>query len=105
MNAKSDRRRALEASLADDPTDVFLRYGLAIQCLREGAVEEGRSRLASLVHDEPEYVAAYQQLGQSYIETGESDAAREILRLGRAKAIERGEAHAAAEMGGLLEMI
>ena len=42
MAEKSPRRQMLEQSLAEDPGDTFLRYGLAMQCLREGDVEEGR---------------------------------------------------------------
>ena len=102
MAEKSSRRQMLEASLAEDPADPFLRYGVALQCLREGDVEEGRSRLRELIADLPEdQVAAYQQLGQSYAETGERDEARAILRVGIAKAQKRGDWHAAAEMEGL----
>ena len=36
MAEKSRRRLMLEQSLAEDPADSFLRYGLAMQCLREG---------------------------------------------------------------------
>ena len=34
MAEKSPRRLRLEESLAEDPADPFLRYGLALQCLR-----------------------------------------------------------------------
>ena len=50
MAEKSPRRLMLESSLAEDPADTFLRYGLAVQCLREGDVEEGRQRLLALIH-------------------------------------------------------
>ena len=71
MAEKSRRRLMLEQSLAEDPADCFLRYGLAIQCLREGDVEEGRGRLEALIADHPDdQVAAYQQLGQSYRSDG-----------------------------------
>lgn len=106
MPEKSTRRRALEASLAENPEDTFLRYGVALQCLREGDLEEGRERLLALIGDHPDdQVAAYQQLGQSYLDTGESERAAETLRLGIGKARARGDAHAAAEMQGLLETI
>jgi len=106
MPEKSPRRRMLEASLAEDPGDTFLRYGVALQCLREGDTEEGRERLLSLIADHPDdQVAAYQQLGQSYVESGESERAAEVLRRGIAKAQARGDAHAASEMQGLLAMI
>ncbi|MDR3639395.1 MAG: tetratricopeptide repeat protein [Isosphaeraceae bacterium] len=106
MTEKSIRRQKLEASLAADPADTFLRYGLALQCLREGDTEEGRERLVALIGEHPDdQIAAYQQLGQSYLEAGESERAAETLRLGIAKAQARGDAHAAAEMQGLVAMI
>lgn len=106
MGEKSKRRLMLEQSLAEDPADAFLRYGLAVQCLREGDVEEGRERLRALIDDHPEdQVAAYQQLGQSYLESGEAGPATEALRAGIEKARARGDWHAAAEMEGLLATI
>ena len=69
MADKSPRRRMLEQSLADDPADTFLLYGLALQCLRDGDRDEGRERLIALIADHPDEVAAYQQLGQSYAES------------------------------------
>ena len=99
MAEKSRRRLMLEQSLAEDPADPFLRYGLAIQCLNEGDVEEGRRRLTALIADRPDdQVAAYQQLGQSYAETGETEAAKRILLVGIEKARSAGDFHAAAEM-------
>lgn len=103
MAEKSEKRRKLEASLAEDPTDRFLRYGVAVQCLREGDTEEGRQRLLALIADDPaDSVAAYQQLGQSYLETEETEPAAEMFRTGIRHARTRGDWHAAAEMQGLL---
>ena len=71
MAEKSRRRLMLEQSLAEDPADPFLRYGLAMQCLNEGDVEEGRRGSRHLIADRPDdQVAAYQQLGQSYAADG-----------------------------------
>jgi predicted Zn-dependent protease len=96
----------LEESLAADPGDAFLRYGLALQCLREGDVEEGRDRLAALIADDPDnQIAAYQQLGQSLVETGELSEAMRALKAGIEKAQGKGDLHAAAEMEGLLAQI
>lgn len=106
MGEKSARRKMLEESLAEDPSDSFLRYGLAMQCLREGEIAEGRERLKALIADHPdEQIAAYQQLGQSYLEGGEADEARRILALGVAKARARGDWHAAGEMEGLVAQL
>ncbi len=96
----------MEASLAEDPGDTFLRYGLALQCLREGDTDEGRTGLIALISDHPnDQVAAYQQLGQSYLEGGELDLARSTLTTGIVKASARGDGHAAAEMDGLLQQL
>jgi thioredoxin-like negative regulator of GroEL len=106
MIEKSRKRLMLEQSLADDPADSFLRYGLALQCLRDGDVEEGRTRLLALIaEDADNVVAAYQQLGQSYFESGETGNASETLRSGISKARARGDGHAASEMEGLLAQI
>jgi predicted Zn-dependent protease len=106
MAEKSPRRLKLEASLAEDPTDTFLRYGVAMQCLREGDVDEGRERLMALIADHPDdQVAAFQQLGQSYLESDEPEGARRWFIEGIAKARARGDSHAAAEMEGFLSQI
>ena len=103
MAEKSKKRLMLEASLAEDPADTFLRYGLALQCLRDGDGDEGRARLLALIADHTDdQVAAYQQLGQSYAESAETGLATETLRNGIAKARARGDLHAAGEMEGLL---
>ena len=102
MAEKSPRRLRLEASLAEDPADTFLRYGLAVQCLRDGATAEGRQQLQALIADHPDdQVAAHQMLGQSYAESAELEAARAILDSGITLANRRGDWHAASEMEGL----
>ena len=77
-----------------------------MQCLREGDVQEGRERLRSLIADHPEdQVIAYQQLGQSLAETGETEAALDLLQTGISKAKARGDWHAAAEMEQLVQSL
>ncbi len=104
MAEKTPRRRMLEESLAESPDDAFLRYGLAMQCLREGDIAEGQQRLHALIADDPAgQIAAYQQLGQSYLDTGEVEPGLSILREGIARAKAAGDAHAAAEMQFLID--
>lgn len=104
MAEKSPKRLRLEASLAEDPADAFLRYGLAVQCLRDGDLEEGRERLLALIVDHPDdSVAAHQQLGQSYLDEGEFEQARATFEKGIALARKRGDWHAASEMEGFLD--
>ena len=92
----------LESSLLEDPGDSFLRYGLAVQCLRAGDLIEGRARLMALIADNPlDQVAAHQMLGQSYAENNEVAKAQAILDAGITLANNRGDWHAAGEMEGL----
>ncbi|HWE39323.1 MAG TPA: hypothetical protein VG406_22425 [Isosphaeraceae bacterium] len=104
MAEKSTKRLMLERSVAEDPTDAFLRYGLAVQCLRDGDTDEGRRQLRALLAEGAggQEVAAYQQLGQSHLEAGEAGPAREALAAGIARARAVGNVHAATEMEGLL---
>jgi thioredoxin-like negative regulator of GroEL len=103
MAEKSRKRLVLEQSLAEDPGDAFLRYGLAVLCLREGDIEEGRERLRALIAEDPDgQVAAYQQLGQSYAESGDVGSARAVLGTGIEKARAAGNWHAASEMEQLV---
>lgn len=106
MTEKSARRLKLEQSLVEDPSDPFLRYGLALQCLSDGDLEAGRRGLLDLIADRPDdQIAAYQQLGQSYYESGDVEEAREILARGVSKARAAGDGHAASEMEGLLLLL
>jgi predicted Zn-dependent protease len=103
MSEKSRRRIMLEQSLAEDPADPFLRYGLAMQCLRDGDIDEGRKGLLALIADRPDdQIAAYQQLGQSYVDSGETAPAVATLRIGIMKAQQVGDFHAAGEMQQIL---
>jgi Tfp pilus assembly protein PilF len=102
MAEKSERRLKLEATLAADPGDSFLRYGLGMQCLREGDLEEGRRILLGLIADRPDEVPAYQQLGQSFMDDGEADQARHYFERGIEKADAQGNFKAANEMRGFL---
>ena len=62
--------------------------------------------MKSLIADHPEdQIAAYQQLGQSYAETGEAEAAAAALEEGIARASARDDGHAAAEMQQLLDTL
>ena len=93
----------LETSLSEDPTDAFLRYGLALRCIQEGDLNEGRSRLEALIADDPEgQIAAYQQMGQSFMENDSPGEARAWFVRGIARAKAKGDWHAASEMEGFL---
>lgn len=96
------RREKIEAMLADDPTDTFLRYSLAMELRSEGDHERSLSKLAEMTSDTPPYVPAFFMAAQQLAELSRIDEAREYLRKGIDQAREQGDLHAAAEMSELL---
>jgi Flp pilus assembly protein TadD len=102
MTAKN-RKQQLEEMLAEDPKDPFLRYGLAMEYVREGNDEEAVRRFLEMATVTPEYVPMYLQAGQALARLGRLEQAREMYRNGIAMARQQREDHAAEEMQGLME--
>ncbi len=96
------RRQKIEAMLALEPDDVFLRYSLALELEAEGAWEAGLEILEALAHAEPPYVPAFQMAAQHLVKHGRTTEARSCLRQGIEAARGQGMAHAAAEMAEAL---
>lgn len=97
------RKEQLEAMLAEDPADPFLRYGLAMEHISAGDDATASQCLSALVEATPDYVPAYLQAGQALIRLGRVAQAREVLEKGIVAARRKGETHAADEMQGFLE--
>lgn len=98
----STRREKIEAMLAEDPDDVFLRYSLALERDKEGDHDASLADLDGLTRGETPYVPAFFMAGQQLARLGRINEARERLRDGVDEARRQGDAHAAAEMSELL---
>jgi tetratricopeptide (TPR) repeat protein len=96
------RRAKIEAMLADEPGDVFLRYSLAIELDKEGEHATSLELLAGLTRDNPPYVAAFFMAGQQLARLGRFEEARGVVREGIEAAQKQGDAHAAGEMSEFL---
>ena len=104
MTGKS-RKEQIQAMLADDPTDPFLHYGLAMEYVSDGADEEAVRCLRELFKVAPEYVPAYLQGGQALARLGRPQEAREIWQRGIAVAQKLGDEHAWQEMQGFVDSL
>jgi uncharacterized protein HemY len=107
MPEKTPRMRQIEAMLADEPNDAFLRYGLAMEYAGQGDDATAVRLLRELISREP-YVPAYLQAGQALNRLNRFEEACDVLRQGIAAARVQGtpEAlHAAGEMQGLLDSL
>jgi thioredoxin-like negative regulator of GroEL len=96
------RREKIEAMLAEEPGDTFLRYSLAMELDKEGDHDASLARFAELTHDHPPYVPAFFMTGQQLVRLGRISEARESLRTGIEAARAQGDAHAAGEMSEFL---
>lgn len=96
------RRAKIETMLKANPDDAFLLYALALELLKEGDQAAGIEQLKRVASKHPDYHAAYFQLGQTLVASGEVDEAREWLEQGVSAAHRAGDTHAAGEMEELL---
>jgi hypothetical protein len=101
----------IEAMLAEDPDDAFLRYGLAMEhagagddaaCV--GILRDLIARPGPAAAAKP-YVPAFLQCGQALMRLGRDAEACEVLRQGIDAARRAGDTHAQGEMEGLLDSI
>jgi len=98
----STRREKIEAMLAEDPHDTFLRYSLAMELARENQHEESLRRLRELAAETPPYVPAFFMAAQQLADLERIEEARSLLRDGIDAARATGDAHAAGEMSQFL---
>ncbi len=96
------RRQKIEAMLADDPGDTFLRYSLAMELDKEGDHDASVAKFMELTRDKPPYVPAFFMAGQQLARLSRKDDARAILRDGISAAHTQGDNHAAGEMSEFL---
>ena len=100
-----DKIAMLTEILRQNPGDAFARYGLAMAYAAAGDSEAALREFAETIARSPEYVPAYQMSAQELLKAGRSDAAKARLQAGLAVCDRTGNAHAASEMGAMLDEI
>jgi thioredoxin-like negative regulator of GroEL len=98
---RTARMAQIEALLADDPSDPFLRYGLAMEYVSAGDDATAADHLMRLTADST-YVPAFLQAGQVLNRLNRVAEAAEVLRRGTNVARQQGDSHAEGEMAALL---
>ena len=94
--------QVLEQMLALQPDNAFARYGLAMEHVRLGQLEEGVREFEALLERSPEYSAAYFHGGQTLEKLGRLDQAREWYR--RGAGVTR-DPHARSELQAALDIL
>ena len=96
------RRQKIEAMLAQDPADKFLRYALAMELEKDGDHDASLSYLRGLTEESPPHVPAFFMAGQQLTRLGRISEARSTLRRGIEAARQQNNSHAAGEMSEFL---
>src|ERR1700722_18255523 len=105
--ARTARMTQIEAMLAEDPDDAFLRYGLGMEHASAGddaACVEVLCDLIARTAADP-YIPAFLQAGQALVRLDRIAEACDVLRKGVEAARRSGDTHAQGEMQGLLDSI
>jgi len=92
------RREKLEEFLAQNPNDAFTRYGIALECFRQGEIALADSHFKALLSNNSDYVPAYQMYAQMLAQNDRLDEAKSVLAQGIQSAIRVGNQHARSEM-------
>jgi tetratricopeptide (TPR) repeat protein len=103
--ANQTRKEQILEMLAANPTDPELTYFLAMEHLSATETNQAVKCFQDVVAMAPDYVPAYVQLGQLLTRLEREDEARHIYRSGIAAARQKGDTHAAEEMGAFLDSL
>ena len=101
MDENTERIALLHQVLAQNPTDAFARYGLAMAHLSDGQTDNALDEFTTLIQLNPDYVPAYQMSAQTLAKLGRTDEALDRLHHGIAAANRTRNQHALAEMEAL----
>lgn len=97
-----DRIALLTEVLAQNPTDAFARYGLAMEYSKAGEVGRALEEFGKLLSTHPDYTAGYFMAAQTLAKAERTEEARKMLVEGIASAKKTGNGHAQSEMEGML---
>ena len=97
-----DRITMLTEFLAENPSDAFARYGLAMEHSKAGQTVAALAEFHKLLEQHPDYTAGYFMAAQTLAAAGRNDEARKMLNDGIASALRTGNQHAKSEMEAML---
>jgi tetratricopeptide (TPR) repeat protein len=99
-----DRKEFIKKEINLDPEDPFNYYLLAIECQKEGAIEEAFGLYTKLLTDFPDYIASYYTYANALLEEEQENKAEEIIKQGIEMAEKKGDAKSLKELKQLLEL-
>ena len=101
----TNRIEVLKTMVAQDPTNAFARYGLAMELVKGGELASAVTEFRALLEHNPNYAAAYFHGGQALEKLGEIEQARAMYEKGLAVTSRTGDAHTRSELQAALDML
>ncbi|MBS1508987.1 MAG: tetratricopeptide repeat protein [Bacteroidetes bacterium] len=98
----SERIKMLEQFVAEDPTDPFNRYALALE-LAKSDQAKAKEIFDQLMASNPDYVPAYYQASLIYIDLSLNKEAAAVIEAGIAQAQKQNNLKAVNELRSLLD--
>jgi tetratricopeptide (TPR) repeat protein len=95
----------LKAMVAQNPTDAFARYGLAMELVKTGQMESAVGEFRALLEHNPNYAAGYFHGGQVLEKLGDVEQARAFYEKGVEVTGRTGDQHARSELQAALDML
>lgn len=91
--------------LAQDPTNVFARYGLAMELVKSGELAGAVAEFRVLLAHNPDYAAGYFHGGQALEKLGDLEQARDFYAKGIEVTRRTGDGHTQSELQAALDML
>ncbi len=99
----TDRFLQLQAMLAEEPGDKFLRYAIALEHKRSGHMEQAAEAMKALIDEDPKYIPPYYQLALLLGELGRVEEAVAACEAGSLQSLAMGDLKARGELLALKE--
>jgi len=100
----SERIKLLEQYLADDPTDPFNLYALALEFQKQNPAKAVKL-FELLLERHPDYLPTYYIAGNFYAEQAQTEKAQDVLKRGMALAKSKGENTTARELQSAIDLL
>ena len=97
------RLEALLRFLEEEPNDIFTHYAIGMEYFGQREFKLSATKLEEVIALDPTYIAAYQQLANTYLQLDREDDALKILEKGVLAAAVAGDLHAEREMKDMLD--
>ena len=101
----TNRLDILKQMVAQDATNTFARYGLAMEYAKSGDLATASAEFLALITQKPDYSAAYYHGGQALEKLGRVDQARDLYEKGIEATTRSGDAHTRAEIEAALNLL